>query len=132
MPSRALGCNGPLHSCMPRQYIMRVSRGWVVEFPRMRDRAWILAACVLVIAAILLLAPAMINLRFEPARPHYRASDTAILPVFSDPYIDESISVWQILAFWLALVVRVVLTLLLLPPELRKRSEERRVGKECR
>lgn len=100
---------------------MRLSRGWVVEFPRMRKRAWILAACVLVIAAILLLAPAMVHLRFEPARPHYGASDTTNPPVFSMPHIDESISVWQILAFWLALVVPILLALLLLPPEIRKR-----------
>ncbi|HET6846615.1 MAG TPA: DUF4129 domain-containing protein [Anaerolineales bacterium] len=87
----------------------------------MRNRAWAVSACALVIMAVLLLAPALGHLRFEPAKKLAWGS-AATMPAFlSELHIDESTSVGEILAFWLAIVLPVALALFLLPPEMRKR-----------
>lgn len=121
MPSRALVCNLPLHACMRRQYITPLSRHRVVEFPRMQNKAWVLAACALVICAVLLLAPALGHLSFEPARRRAWGSGPDMPAILSGLHIDASTSVGEILAFWLAIVLPIALALLLLPPEMRKR-----------
>ena len=87
----------------------------------MKDRAWVLATCVLVIAAVMLLAPALNALRFEPARPMSRASDVARPSILSGLRMDDSTSVWEILFVWLAAVIPLIMVVLLLPPALRKR-----------
>ena len=87
----------------------------------MKSRLWALGACALVLAAIMLLAPSLDDLRFEPARQAARAPDaarTVIIPAFNIP-VDTPL--WQILLFWLAAVVNLALFVLLLPPELRRR-----------
>ena len=87
----------------------------------MRSREWVLVTCVLVIAAVVLLAPSLDDLSFEPARPVGRASDIARPIMLSELRIDDSTSVWEILLVWLAATIPLVLVVLLLPPELRKR-----------
>jgi hypothetical protein len=88
----------------------------------MKNRVWVLAACVVVLAAVVLLAPALDDLRFEPARRLTRPPDTLRTTILSDLRIDGSTSVGEILFFWLAIVLPVLLIVLLLPAELRKRA----------
>ncbi len=87
----------------------------------MQNRMSALAACVLVIAAIVVLAPALGGLRFEPARALTRSADFANPPILAAFRIDETTSVWDIMLVWLGVVIPLVLVVLLLPPELRKR-----------
>jgi hypothetical protein len=87
----------------------------------MQNKVWILVACAVVVAAVLLLAPTLADLRFDPARPLTRAPGMGISAILPDLRIDESTSVWEILSYWFAIVIPIVLAVLLLPPELRKR-----------
>lgn len=80
-----------------------------------------MAACVLAIIVVLLLAPALGSLRFEPARPMTRSADVEWPQILSDLRPDDNSSLGEIILFWLALVVPAILVLLMLPPELRKR-----------
>jgi hypothetical protein len=82
---------------------------------------WALAACLVVLATVVLLAPSLGSVRFEPARPigfEARSEGRLVFPALSIP---EDTPLWKILALWLAVVVYLVLVLLLLSPELRKR-----------
>jgi hypothetical protein len=87
----------------------------------MNRRLWIFALCVTVLVAIAGLASSLHEVQFEPARSFGGGprSETPIsLPQISIP---DDTPIWKILLFWLAFVVNVVLFLVILPPELRKR-----------
>ena len=87
----------------------------------MNPRKWAVVACLLVLVAVVLLAPGLGTLGFEPGRPFaFRAGSDGRL-VFPALSIPEDTPLWQILALWLAIVAYLALVLLLLSPELRKR-----------
>jgi len=100
---------------------MQVLRSAVVEFHRMRDRLWVFAACVILLVTVVLLAPSLNDLKFEPARSLSRAQDPIRIAILSDLRIGPETSVWEILLLWLAVFVPLVVAVLLLPPELRKK-----------
>jgi len=82
---------------------------------------WALAACLVVLAVVVLLAPSLGAVRFEAARPiafGARSEGHFVLPALSIP---EDTPLWKVLGLWLAIVVHLALVLLLLSPELRKR-----------
>lgn len=88
---------------------------------RMNTRMWVLAACLIVLATIVLLAPSLGAVRFEPARPFAFGASPEGRLVFPALSMPEDTPLWKILALWLAIVVNLALVLLMLSPELRKR-----------
>jgi hypothetical protein len=68
----------------------------------------------------MLLVPSLDDLTLEPARPLAFASDPARPFQLPDLSVSEDTPLWQILVFWLALVINLGLFLLLLSPELRR------------
>jgi hypothetical protein len=87
----------------------------------MNTRMWALAACLVVLAVVVLLAPSLGAVRFEASRPitfGARSEGHFVFPALSIP---EDTPLWQVLGLWLAIVVNLALVLLLLSPELRKR-----------
>ena len=86
----------------------------------MYKRLWILGACVVVIVALMLLVPSLDDLTLEPARPLALAPDPARQFQLPDLSVSEETPLWQILVFWLALVINLGLFLLLLSPALRR------------
>jgi hypothetical protein len=80
-----------------------------------------LAACLIVILTVVLFAPSLGAVDFEPARPvgfEARSEGRLVFPALSIP---EDTPLWKIFALWLAIVVNLALVLLMLSPELRKR-----------
>jgi hypothetical protein len=87
----------------------------------MNARLWVMIACGVVIALIILLASSLGRLEFQPARPFGFAPGSTDPLEFPSLEVLEDTPVWQILVLWLALVVTLGLGFLLLPPEIRKR-----------
>jgi len=82
---------------------------------------WTLTACLIVLATVVLLAPGLGAIHFEPAQPIAfapRPQERFVLPSLSLP---EDTPLWEVLALWLAIVLNLALVFLLLSPELRKR-----------
>jgi len=95
---------------------------------RMNRRLWVLGLCIIVVAAAILLVPSLGGLRFEPARSFASPWNPARPIVLPSLNIAEDTPLWNILLFWLALVVNLALFFLLLPPELRKRILRQLIG----
>lgn len=75
----------------------------------------------MVLAAIVLLASSLDDLRFRPAGPLPFAFDLPRFSAWPSLSIIQDTPAWKILVFWLVLVINLVLFFLVLPPELRKR-----------
>jgi hypothetical protein len=87
----------------------------------MSRRLWILVLCILIMSAVIGLASSLHNVHFQPGRPFSLDAPAASAPLLSVPQTISTTPLWKVLLFWLAFVINLVLFILLLPPELRKR-----------
>ena len=89
----------------------------------MKSRVWMLGVALIVLAAVMLLATGLDEMRLGPGRPlglERSAGKGFALPSLN--FMDDDTPVWKILLLWLAFVVNLALFFLLLPPELRRRT----------
>ncbi len=93
----------------------------VVKSPRMSRRSFLLLLSLVVVAALIVLASSLHDVRFQPGRPLSMESESAnpiLLPTLQVP---STTPLWKILLFWALAVINLVMFFWLLPPEVRKR-----------
>ncbi len=85
-------------------------------------KRWLLVIISLVIvAAVIVLASSLHNVRFEPGRPLAMGGASSPPPELPLTQTISKTPLWKILLLWAAFVANFVLFFLLLPPEVRKR-----------
>ncbi|HSR20525.1 MAG TPA: DUF4129 domain-containing protein [Anaerolineales bacterium] len=87
----------------------------------MKQRRWALGVCAIVLVTTVLLAPSLDHLSFEPAKSFARAPSATGPTLLPGLGMRPDIPVPDILFIWLLFVVNLLLLVLLLPPEWRRR-----------
>ena len=81
----------------------------------------LLTLSVLIVAAVAVLASSLHDVHFAPGKPISFDVPSAPLPPLAIGAAVTEVPLWKLLLFWLLFVVNLVLLLILMPPELRKR-----------
>jgi hypothetical protein len=87
----------------------------------MNRKTLVLLFCLIVIAAITLLASSLHDVHFQPGRSLSTRQTSNPPIILQTPDVLADTPIWKILLFWLAFVVNLILFFYLLPRELRKR-----------
>ncbi len=87
----------------------------------MDGKHWVLALCIVIVAAVAVLASSLHDIHFQPGRSiAVEAPSEPIAPLGVTEMVSKP-PLWKVLLFWLAFVVNLILFFYLIPPELRKR-----------
>lgn len=89
----------------------------------MARRIWILSLCILIVAAVAVLAASVHDVQFKPGKPFAASTPNASiapLPLTLGEMVSRP-PLWKVLLFWLAFVVNLILFFYLMPPDMRKR-----------
>jgi uncharacterized protein DUF4129 len=87
----------------------------------MDGKRWVLMLCIVIVAAVAVLASSLHDIHFQPGRsiavetPTEHIAPLALTEMVTKPPL------WKVLLFWLAFVVNLILFFYLVPAELRKR-----------
>ena len=88
----------------------------------MTGKRWILILCVLIVAAVAVLASSLHDVHFEPGKPiAFENTPSPLPPALNIAETIEKTPLWKILLFWLAFVINLILFFWLIPADLRKR-----------
>ncbi len=88
----------------------------------MNGKLWMLILCVLIVAAVAILASSLHDVHFLTGTPlSYQTEPRPSLPAMDVTEMIAKPPLWKVLLFWLAFVVNMLLFFWLLPPEVRKR-----------
>ena len=87
----------------------------------MDGRRWVLALCIVIVAAVAVLASSLHDVRFQPGKSIAVQSPSESTTPLNITEAVSSTPLWKVLLFWLAFVINLLLFFLLIPRELRKR-----------
>lgn len=90
----------------------------------MNGKRWLVIFCFVALAAVVILASSLHDVRFQPGRPLPRSITFSNLlgdVVNAVEHEVSDIPLWKGILFWVVLFIYIVLFLYLLPPEIRKR-----------